>query len=99
MREAETGSGAGTQPDAGQPTRTVRSAPSHGPAGPIDQRLVSLLAPDFFEAVQYRTLRHVVEERRGETSVIAVTRAAAGVGRATRGDNLAAALAQDAESR
>ncbi len=99
MREAETGSGAGTQPDARQPTRTVRPAPPHGPAGPIDQRLVSLLAPDSFEAEQYRTLRHVVEERRGEMSVIAVTSAAAGEGKTTTAINLAAALAQDAESR
>ena len=99
MREAETGSGAGTQPDAEKPVRTVRPAPPHGPAGPIDQRLVSLLAPNSFEAEQYRALRHVVEERRSEMSVIAVTSAAAREGKTTTAINLAAALAQDAESK
>jgi len=102
MREAETGSEAGTQPDAGQPVKMVRPGPAHfciGPAGPIDRRLVSMLAPNSFEAEQYRALRHVVEERRSELAVIAVSSAAPGEGKTTTAINLAAALAQSAESR
>jgi len=104
MREAETGSGAGPQPDVRKPAKLVppqgtESSAKPGPAGAIDERLVSLLAPASFEAEQYRALRHVVEECRSEMTVIAVTSAAPGEGKTTTAINLAAALAQDAHSR
>src|SRR3989442_5219914 len=105
MRETENGSAAGAQPDAPRPAKVVRLETHQGPgrAGetmpPFDERLVSLLAPNSLEAEQYRTLRHVLEERRAEMSVIRVTSHVPREGKTTTSINLAAALAQDAEAR
>ncbi len=69
--------------------------------GAIEGRLVSLVAPDSFEAEQYLVLRHVIEQRRRihEMSVIAVTSAAAGEGKTTTAINLAGALSRDPDAR
>jgi capsular exopolysaccharide synthesis family protein len=63
----------------------------------IDARLVSLLAPDSFEAEQYRKLRYALEEMRkaGEGSVVAVCSPSTGDGKSLTALNLAGALAQD----
>ncbi len=63
----------------------------------IDRHLVSLVAPDSFEAEQYRRLRHVIEELRTGTggSVAAVSSPIAGDGKSVTSINLAGALAQD----
>ena len=84
MRDTEIGSGIGRRADT---------------PGPIDSRLVSLLAPGSLEAEQYRVLRHALEQRREEMRVVAVTSAAPREGKSTTAINLAATLAQDAETR
>ena len=76
-------------------------------AGPRERRegtnphLVSLLAPESFEAEQYRALRHVVEsmQRGSGFKTIAVSSAAAGEWKTTTAINLAGALAQASEAR
>lgn len=63
----------------------------------IDRHLVSLVAPDSFEAEQYRRLRHILEQmRRGAAGiVIAICSPIAGDGKSVTAINLAGALAQD----
>jgi capsular exopolysaccharide synthesis family protein len=75
-------------------------APLESPQG-VDEHLVSLLTPAAFEAEQYRSLRHTVEQMHKTTGlkVIAVTSAAVGDGKTTTAVNLAGALAQSAEAR
>lgn len=76
-------------------------------AGGDDERLrlaeplVSFLSPVSLEADQYRTLRQLVERRRGDTAchMLAVTSAAAGEGKTVTALNLAGALAQSSNSR
>lgn len=67
----------------------------------MDGHVVSLLSPKSFEAEQYRTLRHTVEDMRFESglTVIAVTSPAVGDGKTTTSVNLAATLAQNPDSR
>ena len=69
--------------------------------GEVDERLVSLITPDTFEADQYRVLRHAVEQRRRSAGVaiVAVTSAGPGDGKTTTSVNLAGALAQDRGAR
>lgn len=67
----------------------------------VDQHLVSILAPSSFEAEQYRVLRHVLKGRRklDACTTIAVSSAIPGDGKTTTAINLAAALAQDPDTR
>jgi capsular exopolysaccharide synthesis family protein len=65
--------------------------------GRIDGRIVSIAAPDSFEAEQYRRLRYALEEKRSGADgvVVLVCSPAAGDGKSLTAINLAAALAQD----
>ena len=67
----------------------------------VAPHLVSLVAPTSFEAEQYRTLRHIVEQahRSADVRILAVSAPATGDGKTTTAINLAGALAQapDAE--
>lgn len=68
----------------------------------LDPCLVSFLAPDSFEAEQYRVLRHLVEHLRGErgrSCIVAVSSPSTGDGKTTTALNLAGALAQAADAR
>ena len=67
----------------------------------VDQHLVSILAPSSFEAEQYRVLRHILRERHklGSLMTFAVSSAIPGDGKTTTAINLAAALAQDPDTR
>lgn len=69
--------------------------------GPVDEHLVSLVAPSTFAAEQYRVLRHAVERERRTAGrvVVAVSSPAAGDGKTTTAINLAGALAQSPEAR
>jgi capsular exopolysaccharide synthesis family protein len=60
-----------------------------------------LLAPNSFEAEQYRVLRHLIEQlrRSSELSIVAVSSPDAGDGKTTTTINLAGALAQAHETR
>jgi capsular exopolysaccharide synthesis family protein len=73
------------------------SAASSTPAA----HLVSLVAPDSFEAEQYRILRNAVERRHAAQGLaaVAVTSPSGGEGKTTTAINLAGALAQAAEQR
>jgi protein-tyrosine kinase len=74
----------------------VPEIPEHA----VAEQLVSLLAPDSFEADQYRTLRHSVERLRiiSGLHVLAVTSPASGDGKSVTSLNLAGALAQSPNS-
>jgi capsular exopolysaccharide synthesis family protein len=67
----------------------------------VDERLVSLLDPNAFEAEQYRALRHAVEEahRRTGLSVLAISSPGVRDGKTTTAINLAGALAQAPDVR
>ena len=67
----------------------------------VDARLVSLLAPDSFEAEQYRRLRNTVESlhKPGTGTVVGVCSALPGDGKTITAINLAGALAQDPTAR
>lgn len=67
----------------------------------VDEHLVSLLNPTSFEAEQYRTLRHMVEQMNKDAhlNVMAVTSPAVGDGKTMTAINLAGALAQNPEAR
>ncbi|NOT54886.1 MAG: CpsD/CapB family tyrosine-protein kinase [Deltaproteobacteria bacterium] len=67
----------------------------------VDNHLVSLLASPSFEAEQYRTLCHLVEQlhEKAELSVIAISSAAPGDGKTTTAINLAGALTQASGAR
>src|SRR5256885_6619917 len=67
----------------------------------IDERLVSLFAPNSFEAEKYRALAHTIELMHKATGlqVLAVTSPTTGDGKTTTTINLAGALAQSTEAR
>lgn len=83
-----------------QALRSVPEAP-RDVAGELDEHLVSLLDPASFEAEQYRTLRHLIEQLRKSTelSVVAVSSPTAADGKTTTAINLAGALAQGSAAR
>src|SRR5262249_55323072 len=67
----------------------------------VDDHLVSLLEPASFEAEQYRTRRHTVEQlhRSAALSVFAVSSPAGGDGKTLTSINLAGSLAQAHDAR
>src|SRR2546426_10317208 len=67
----------------------------------IDEHLVSLFAPNSYEAEQYRTLAHMIELMHKDTGlqVLAVTSPTPGDGKTTTTINLAGALAQSPQGR
>jgi capsular exopolysaccharide synthesis family protein len=69
--------------------------------GHVEEHLVSLLAPTSFEAEQYRSLRHMVEQlhRTADLSVLAVASPTVGDGKTTTVINLAGALSQAPDAR
>jgi capsular exopolysaccharide synthesis family protein len=79
-------------PHPRDPRRVLR------PDAPVDDRAVGLVAPDSFEADQYRILKHRIERAGGSQRVrsIAVTSADVGDGKTTTAVNLAATFAQTA---
>jgi capsular exopolysaccharide synthesis family protein len=68
---------------------------------PVAEQLVSLVAPSSVEADQYRGLRHTIERlhRDSGLQVVAVTSPGAGEGKTITSLNLAASLAQSAQTR
>src|SRR5437867_12391119 len=67
----------------------------------IDEHLVSLFAPNSYEAEQYRTLAHTIELMHKDLGlrVLVVTSPTAGEGKTTTAINLAGALAQSSQAR
>jgi protein-tyrosine kinase len=67
----------------------------------IDEHLVSLYAPNSYEAEQYRTLAHTIELMHKDfgLQVLAVTSPIPGDGKTTTTINLAGALAQSQDAR
>ena len=90
---------------ASRPTPSAQSPSVQEPADAlpqnVNQHLVSILAPSSFEAEQYRVLRHMLKGRRklDACTTIAVSSAIPGDGKTTTAINLAAALAQDPDTR
>lgn len=74
---------------------------SPGIDGGIDGHMVSLLTPTSFEAEQYRTLRHTIEQLHASAglSIIACTSPTGGDGKTITAINLAGALAQGTDTR
>src|SRR5262249_1970534 len=84
------------------PPKETRDAPT----SPVfwkegEDHVVSLLEPASFEAEQYRTLRHTVEQlhRSAALSVFAVSSPAGGDGKTLTSINLAGSLAQAHDAR
>jgi len=75
--------------------KTIPPPPMLPPTG-VENHLVSLLASNSFEAEQYRTLCHLIEQLRKEAglSVIAISSPTVGDGKTTTSINLAGALTQ-----
>lgn len=71
------------------------------PLDGVEEHLVSLLTPTSFEAEQYRTLRHIIEQmhKDADLHMVAVTSPAVGDGKTTTAINLAGALAQAPQAR
>jgi protein-tyrosine kinase len=67
----------------------------------IDEHLVSLITPTSFEAEQYQTLRHIIEQRRRDSHpyTVAVSSPAPKDGKTLTAINLAGALAMAGEVR
>ncbi len=101
----------GRRPGSGPGVLRPETVAVAGPAGeertqwdgtaPIDPVLVSLLEPSSVAAEQYRALRHVVEVLRLSASVrvMAITSPGVGDGKTVTAVNLAATLAQAADTR
>jgi protein-tyrosine kinase len=81
--------------------RPVVDTPREGAKEGLEEHLVSLLDPTSFEAEQYRTLRHLIEQLHKSTdlSVIAISSPCAADGKTTTAINLAGALAQAPDAR
>lgn len=86
--------------DAAAPAPVESGRGWHGADG-VDEHVVTLRAPASFEAEQYRTLRHGLEQmhKTGAATIVAVSSAAAQDGKTTTAINLAAALAEAAGTR
>jgi capsular exopolysaccharide synthesis family protein len=67
----------------------------------FDEHLVSLLQPTSFEADQYRTLRHLIEQlhKSADLSAVAVSSPGVADGKTTTAINLAGVLAEAPEAR
>jgi protein-tyrosine kinase len=78
----------------------VRPDAGEAPGG-VDGHMVSLVTPNTFEAEQYRTLRHMIEQLHTSAgvSIIACTSPAGGDGKTTTAINLAGALAQAPDAK
>jgi receptor protein-tyrosine kinase len=100
QRDRQARSSAPVPATSSAPARPAIHEPAEIPQG-VGEHLVSLLTPAAFEAEQYRSLRHTVEQmhKTKGLQVIAVTSAAVGDGKTTTAINLAGALAQGAEAR
>jgi capsular exopolysaccharide synthesis family protein len=83
-----------------RPRPEVRPLDSEAPTG-VDGHMVSLLAPTTFEAEQYRTLRHMIEQLHASAgvSIIACTSPTSGDGKTTTAINVAGALAQAPDAK
>jgi capsular exopolysaccharide synthesis family protein len=84
-------------------SRPLEEAPAPAAAGAtgVDEHLVSLRAPDSFEADQYRVLRHFLQgaPETDRLRVLAISSPAAGEGKTTTAVNLAVTLAQSPGAR
>ena len=96
-----------TQDESAEPVPLVETASPWAAELPpdvsndVDEHLVSLLAPSSFASEQYRSLRHVIEQRHkaSELSIVAVSSPGASDGKTTTAINLAGALAQGPDAR
>jgi protein-tyrosine kinase len=88
-------------PGASELLRPSYAKGSPNGAAPVEEHLVSLLAPTSFETEQYRTLRTLLEARRGDGGprVIAISSPAVGDGKTTTAINLAGVLGEGEDSR
>ncbi len=75
---------------------TLESESMMPPSGTIEAHLVSLIAPETFEAERYRMLSYVVEQLHADAglSVVAVSSPAVGDGKTLTSINLASSLTQ-----
>ena len=95
------------QDESAEPVPLVETASSWAAELPpdvskdVDEHLVSLLAPSSFASEQYRSLRHVIEQRHkaSDLSIVAVSSPGASDGKTTTAINLAGALAQGPDAR
>jgi len=79
---------------------TLQRPPADSARG-VDDHLVSLVAPETFEAEQYRGLRHTVEQlhKTHDLRIVAVSSPGVGDGKSLTAINLAGALAQAPDAR
>jgi len=97
----------GAQDESAEPVPLVETASPWAAELPpdvskdVDELLVSLLAPSSFASEQYRSLRHVIEQRHkaSDLSIVAVSSPGASDGKTTTAINLAGALAQGPDAR
>jgi len=88
-------------PEAAELVRPALAKAAQNGATPVEEHLVTLLAPTSFEAEQYRTLRTLLDAKRvdGGPRVIAVSSPTVGDGKTTTSINLAGVLAESEDSR